>query len=595
MPGLRSDGREVLLEISFAESPLADQHVFTAVVRDVTERRRAEAALRESEERFRSIAESVSEAFWLHEPDGRVAYMSPASVHIWGIGADAACGPLDRLLDQVVPAERPAAAALWSAAAGGAPMHGEFRVRTAGGDDRWLHVRLFPAGASDTPGREVGTAADITARRRAEEQLVHDAFHDVLTRLPNRALFLDRLHHTLERCRREPDDRFAVLLVDLDHFKLINDGLGHLAGDAALVAVAHRLKDCIRAGDTVARLGGDEFALLLEQVDRPEDAIRVADRVAAALSTPLEVDGNELFTTASIGIAIGPAEHTAPGEVLRSADTALYQAKDRGRAGYALFDQEMHAASVARLRLETDLRRAVERDEFITHFQPIVELASGRVNGFEALVRWQHPDRGCLLPAEFLAVADDRGLMSAIGERVLRDACAHAARCRLQGSQPTVAVNLSAKQLLQPDLVTRVDAALAEYGLPGEALVVELTEGALGEGAETAAVLAALRKRGIRLYIDDFGTGYSSLARLHQLPIDALKIDRSFLSDGGGSPEIVRAVVTLAHALGLAVVAEGVETPQQRDALIALGCDAAQGFFFARPAEPHRAAALLAV
>lgn len=445
-----------------------------------------------------------------------------------------------------------------------------------------------------------GSLQDITERRQAEEQLVHDALHDALTSLPNRAFFMERLGHALKHARRDSGYLFAVLFIDFDRFKVVNDSLGHQLGDQLLVASGRRLERCLRQVDSLARLGGDEFAILLDGIRDVADATRVAERVKAELSEPFRLAGHELFITASVGIALGATRYSRPEDLLRDADIAMYRAKERGLAQHVVFDTEMHATALALHELETDLRRALRRHEFQLRYQPIVSLDSGALLGFEALVRWRHPERGLLLPAEFLGRAEETGLIVPLGRWVIREACG-----RLRDWQRevpaarglTVSVNLSGRQFHQAELVAEVEAALRDAGLPGGSLRLEITENVIMENPSSVRrLLARLKSLGVGLDIDDFGTGYSSLNMLSHFPVDTLKTDRSFIrkieAEGGGR-EIVRAVISLGHALGMEVVAEGVETPEQEAELRNLGCHVAQGFLFGQPLDAEAALRLI--
>lgn len=442
---------------------------------------------------------------------------------------------------------------------------------------------------------------EISDRQRIEDQLVHSAFHDKLTGLPNRALFMDRLEHAIERTKRREDYLFAVLFLDLDRFKVVNDSLGHMVGDQLLLAIASRIKACLRSSDTVARLGGDEFTILLEDINDVSDAKRLANRIQEELMLPFNLSGHEVFTTASIGIALSATGYDLPEQLLRDADTALYRAKARGKACYEVFDKAMHACAIALLQLENDLWRAIERQEFRIHYQPIISLKSGKINGFEALVRWQHPDRGLIYPIEFIPMAEETGLIIPIGWWVLREACRqiHLWQEQFPASPPlTISVNISSKQFSQHDLSAQIEQMLQEINLDPRTLKLELTESAIMANAESANVmLSQLRHLGVQLYMDDFGTGYSSLSYLHRFPIDTLKIDRSFVSrrsvDDENS-EIVRTIITLAHNLRIHVSAEGVETTEQLDLLRALKCEYAQGYFFSKPLDGEAASALIA-
>ncbi len=444
-------------------------------------------------------------------------------------------------------------------------------------------------------------AFDITERKQAEAQLIHNALYDSLTRLPNRALFMDRLGQATKRAKQEPDYLFAVLFLDVDRFKIVNDSLGHLMGDQLLFSVSRILKNCLRSTDTVSRLGGDEFAILLEAIHDVSDTTRVADRIHKALSSPLCLGQREIFVTVSIGIALSTIDLQQPEDILREAGTAMYRAKAQGKACYEVFDRAMHAHAVASLQLETDLRRALERHEFLVYYQPIVSLPTSKIVGFEALLRWQHPQRGLLSPDEFIPLAEEIGLIVPMGWWTLGEACRQLRYWQHQfpTTQPlTINVNLSGKQFSQPDCLQQIDEVLESTQLEAGSLKLEITESAIAQKPDmVTALLRQFQKRNIQLCIDDFGTGYSSLSRLQNFPINTLKIDRSFVKRIGilgENLEIVRAIVTLAHNLGMDVVAEGVEVPDQVTALIALQCQYGQGYFFSKPVNSEIAQAMLA-
>ena len=443
---------------------------------------------------------------------------------------------------------------------------------------------------------------DITDRKRAEEQLLHDAFHDALTGLPNRALFMDHVKMAIQRSRRNGDRLFAALFLDLDRFKVINDSLGHMVGDQLLVGIARRLEACLRPGDTVARLGGDEFVILLEELEDAEDANEIARRVQETVTQPFNIGGHEVFTTASIGIAPSATGYERAEDLLRDADTAMYRAKMLGKNRHVVFDKVMHDRAVELMQLETDLRRAVERQEFFLQYQPIVSLSTGLVSSFEALVRWQHPERGLIPPGDFIPIAEETGLIVPLGHWVLHEACRQMRRWQTeQAVDPsvTVSVNLSGKQFSQADLMGLVSGALRQTGLAPSNLKLEITESMVMESIDTAIdTLGQLRKLGVEISIDDFGTGYSSLSYLHRFPINTLKIDRSFvtrMTENNENAEIVRTIVTLARSLEMSVVAEGVERMEQLEQLRALDCDFGQGYFFSRPVGGRQATALAAV
>jgi diguanylate cyclase (GGDEF)-like protein/PAS domain S-box-containing protein len=590
-------GEERWADITCARAPYESGQAPLFLAFDVTERKLAEQALRENERRLRDILDNVQLVALLLDCQGEVTYANEYLLGLLGAEAEQVLGAswFDSFVAEGVREELKRAF-LDNIGTGMIQPHQEYEVLTGHGDRRlvsWNHTVLH-----DFEGRVVGTASlgsDITERRRVESQLLHDAFHDALTGLPNRALFLDRLGNALARAQRGRH-HFAVLFLDLDRFKLVNDSLGHLVGDGLLVEMSRVLARAVRPGDTVARLGGDEFTILLDDVVDPDEATRVAQRIQEALATPFDLEGKEVFATASIGIAFSNAGYARPEDVLRDADTAMYQAKASGKARHQVFDASMHSRAMRLLELENDLRRAVERDAFILHFQPVVQIDDGHIVAFEALVRWDHSQRGLVAPAEFISLAEETGLIDAIGRWALREACL--TRQSWRQNQPlSVNVNLSSRQLSQPDLVGSVAEVLRETGLAPEHLTLEITETAVMQSPESAVgLLRGLKELGARVCIDDFGTGYSSLNYLLRLPADVLKIDRSFVSALGRderNDKILAAIVSLGGSLGLAVVAEGVETEEQRSRLEALGCPYAQGYLFSRPVDATSALALV--
>ncbi len=440
----------------------------------------------------------------------------------------------------------------------------------------------------------------ITIRQIRLSQQMHNALHDALTGLPSRALFMNRLEHTVEYGKRHGNYLFAVLFLDLDRFKMVNDSLGHTIGDQLLSAVAGRLATCLRSTDTLARFGGDEFTILLEDLNDISDVLRVADRLQAELKLPFTLGEQEVFTTASIGIALNATDHDRPEDLLRNADIAMYRAKQQGSVRYEIFNTGMHIQVVARLQLETELRRAVENQEFRIFYQAIVALDTGLLTGFEALVRWQHPERGLVLPMDFLPVAIEIGLSIPIDQWVLAQACRQTQQWQEQfPAHPPlkISVNLCSSQFAQPDLIKQIDQVLRETNLEAHSLKLEITETVIMENSESATQkLLQLRELGVQLSIDDFGTGYSSLGRLHSFPIDSLKIDCSFIKRMGQDArnlEIVETIVTLAQKLDVDVTAEGLETKEQLARLRQLKCEYGQGYFFSRPVDSEAAKALI--
>jgi diguanylate cyclase (GGDEF)-like protein/PAS domain S-box-containing protein len=481
----------------------------------------------------------------------------------------------------------------------------EHRMRHQDGSYRWVVSRgLAVRSAEGKALRLAGSQTDITAHRLTIERLRDDAFHDSLTGLPNRPLLLDRLGRAVKRLKRYDRYHFALLFLDIDRFKVVNDSLGHLVGDDLLIAIARRLTSCVRATDTVARLGGDEFAVLLEDLADVGVARSVAERILEQMRTPVEIEHKPVFVTASIGIVMGSHIYDRPEDVLRDSDTAMYRAKSEGKNRYEVFQKEMHDGALMRLELENDLRRAVERYEFRVAYQPIIDLQTGQISGFEALVRWYRPDCGVVLPADFIPVAEETGVIITVDRLVLHESCRQFRQWQQQLGYDTrlrLSVNFSPHQFRQADLVQVVDRILSETGFDPRDLNIEITESSYLEDPDSlVSVLGSLKSRGIRFYVDDFGVGYSSLGYLRRFPIDAVKIDRTFISrvdqeDGNSeSGEIVRAVIALAKSLKIDIVAEGVEREQQKAFLKQLDCPLAQGYLFAKPLDPDSARDFLA-
>ena len=580
--------------------PLTDQRRqivgCMGIALDISERRNAEQALSLQEAYFQQLFESSPQAIVILDMEDRILQANQGFEDLFGYRAEEVSG---RTINEVIVPQETCneANSLSKAVLCGEVVRLETVRRHRNGNSISVSVLGYPILHRDRIIGVYGIYNDITDRKSFEKQLRHDALHDSLTNLPNRALFLDRLKHCLGHAKRRPKALFAVLFLDLDRFKVINDSLGHGLGDQLLIALAERLVAALRPSDTVARLGGDEFVIMLEEIQGLADAVRVAERIRGVLTDPFELAGHEVFTTASIGIALSSPSYRSPEELIRDADTAMYQAKAQGRACHTIFNQEMHAVALQRLHLETDLRRAQDRGEFCVHYQPIVSLRSGRISGFEALLRWLHPQRGMLAPDSFLAVAEETGITVDLSSFVLHEVCTQLSYWQERHPLVGISVNLSTKQFLQPNLVAQLDALLLDFALPSDVLRLEITEGVILDSSETVEqTLGALKARNLSLYLDDFGTGYSSLSYLQSFPIDTLKIDRSFISGRsgrGGKPEIVRAIVGLAHSLGIDVVAEGVERPEQLAALRALGCEHGQGFLFSKPLPREKATELL--
>jgi diguanylate cyclase (GGDEF)-like protein/PAS domain S-box-containing protein len=501
-------------------------------------------------------------------------------------------------LERIHPADRSRVREQLSSATSGGSNLFESEHRLAHEDGRYLWVLArgeVTQGKNGGASRIAGSLTDITQQKLAEDRLRHEATHDELTGLPNRSTFMEHLRRLLQRSRRSRRDlRFAVLFLDFDRFKRINDSLGHLAGDQLLAAISRRLKDCVRPGDTVARLGGDEFGVILERLGDVTEATRVAERIHQALRDPFPIQGLEVLITTSIGIAVGSRACERPMDLLRDADTAMYRAKAAGKGRHEVFDSAMQAHAVEQLQLESDLRRAMDRDEIRLLYQPVVALHDRSIVGFEALARWKHPTRGLLPPSAFLPAAEETGLIVELGFQVLRKSCFQIQRWQ-QGPRGrrslSIHVNVSDKQLFHPDLADRVEQVLGETELqPGE-LVLDVSENVVMQKADLAvAILGQLKSLGLQIHLDDFGTGYSSLGYLHRFEIDTLKIDRSFIRNlraGGDNWIAARTIMGLADNLGMGVIAEGVETEEQLQELLGLGCTLGQGSLFHEPLSPE--------
>ncbi|QIR35436.1 EAL domain-containing protein [Tolypothrix sp. PCC 7910] len=557
---------------------------------ELTERQRTEANLRQSEQRYASLAAAAPVGIFRTDAQGNCVYVNERWCKIAGLNLEEAQG--SGWVKALHPDDRQKVAAEWySAAQENRPFQLEYRFQQSDKTIAWVFGQAV---AEYNPAGQItgyiGTITDISDRKQAEEQLLYNALHDTLTGLPNRNFLMERLELAIQRAKRRENYHFAVLFLDMDRFKLINDSLGHLAGDELLTLIAQKLKSKIRATDLAARLGGDEFVVLLEDLRGIEEAVYVAERLIQEFQVPITLNGYEFFLTTSIGIVFAQDNYHQASDLLRDSDIAMYRAKAQGKSCYKIFDAQMHNQALIRLNLENDLRKALEREEFIAYYQPIVDINTQNLIGFEALVRWQHPTRGFVSPIEFVSIAEETGLIVPLDRWMLYTACQQLATWKTQFSSQLplkVSVNMSVQDLRKANLIKDVETILAQTGLDGQCLTLEITESMLIDNImETIKVLEQLKRLGIQISIDDFGTGYSSLNYLHRLPADTLKIDRCFIQqmqEGNRNYQVVKTIITLSNQLGLGVVAEGIETQQQLQSLQHLGCEFGQGYLFSKP------------
>jgi diguanylate cyclase (GGDEF)-like protein/PAS domain S-box-containing protein len=556
-------------------------------VRYAVERSRAEAALRASEARFRSVVQHSSDVITILDADSNILYTSPSIERVFGYRNDELDGKT--LIDFAHPDDITALKVFLKKTKRNKdfPLLIEWRIKHP--KDYWSYVESLSTNLLDDPnvGGIVVTTRNVNERKSLEKQLTHQAFHDPLTNLANRVLFRDRVEHALARAKRQKA-QVAVMFLDLDNFKNINDSLGHATGDSLLKTITERLQSCVRTTDTVARLGGDEFAILLEDTEQPCNAVVVSDRVLEILEQPITLANREVIVGMSIGIAVSQNGVETADEILRNADVAMYIAKEEGKGCYAIFKSEMHTKIIERMELEEDLRQAIEQEQFLLNYQPIVRLDTQEIAGFEALVRWQHPTRGIVQPLTFISVAEENNLIIPLGRWVINKAAERVRDLRDKfGVNLTMTVNVSGKQLQDPNFVNEVAEALARSNAAPNSLILEITESVMMQNSEgTLQRLRELKSLGVRLAIDDFGTGYSSLSYLQQFPVDILKIDRSFVekvNEGLSESAVARTIISLSKTLQLSTVAEGIENEAQMNKLLDLGCEFAQGYYFAKP------------
>lgn len=601
--GVRKNGEVFPMEIAVSELRVGEHRHFTGIVRDITEQKEAAQALRESEERYALAAKGANDGLWDWNLEDNDIYYSPRWKAMLGYGEDEIGSSPDEWVNRIHRDDVDRFMDELKAHLDGrtATLRCEYRIRRKSGDILRMVARGVAVRGEDGHAyRMAGSQSDITDRRRAEERLIHGALHDALTGLANRTLLSDRLGQALARLKRNPDMGFALASLNLDRFRVVNESLGQAAGDDLLLAVSRRLENQLQSGDTLARLGADNFAVLMEEAGDEPAVRRRVNRVLKAIGQPYRLGGREVFTSASVGLVMGSPDHQSANDILRNAELALSSAKKVGKAKTETYRENLHHEAVGLMETETDLRKAIEKNRVVAFYQPIIALDTGRIVGFEALARIDHPDRGIIPPSDFIGIAEETGLVVPLCEQIMSQACGQTARWQQElgpDGNLTVSVNLSARNLADDGLLDMLRHVLADSGLKPENLRLELTESLIMANPELMAqTLAELKKLNVQLALDDFGTGYSSLSHLHRFPLDTLKIDRSFIMRmvrEARDQELVRVIITLAHTLGMDVVAEGVETQAHADSLNRLNCEYAQGFLYSAPLPAQAAGELL--
>lgn len=594
---LTQSGQKLILKISASTIKNDNQQpqYIVGIFNDVTRQRTSETALKISEERYKLASEGANDGIWDWDLLANRIYYSPRWKKLLGYSPEEISDSPEEWFSRIHEDDLPAVKSNLEAHLSGLIPHfeSEHRIRHRQGNYLWVLARGMAVKSEfGNPHRIAGSLTDITRQKANEDQLIHQALYDRLTGLPNRILFIERLDQAIKRSKRHDQPTFAILLLDLDRFKIVNDSLGHRVGDQMIIDIARRLDNCLRAEDTIARLGGDEFAILLNDLHDPYEVIQIINRIQKEISRPILIEGNKVFTTCSIGVALANPDTDSTEAMMRDADTAMYEAKAQGGNTYMIFDKVMHAKAVSILNLETNLRQALSKGELVVYYQPIFDAFTQKVMYVEALLRWNHPQHGIIMPNQFIDLAEDTGLILPIGEWVLREACTQLKKWQATGMRNLkVSVNFSARQFQQTDLPSMVRDALLQTQLDPGSLVIEITESRnFSQFEKFETMLWELRGLGVKISIDDFGTGYSSLSTIQRLPVHTIKIGQNFISQIGIQKEndlIIQSMIEMAHRLGLNVIAEGVETEDQLTILRRFHCDMIQGFHFSKPVKAN--------